>query len=89
MDFIVGFLIWLAFGLAAGGLARATYRAAETTAAVTFILGIFGSFIGGMLGVSAYVFHEPTPMRFGGLLGAALGAIFFSYLYHFVARKAL
>jgi uncharacterized membrane protein YeaQ/YmgE (transglycosylase-associated protein family) len=53
------------------------------------VFGIFGAFIGGMLGTSPYIFHDPTPLRFGSLLGAFLGAVFFSFLYHFIARKAI
>jgi uncharacterized membrane protein YeaQ/YmgE (transglycosylase-associated protein family) len=56
---------------------------------MTFTLGMFGAFIGGMLGTSAYIFHDPNPMRLGGMLGALIGASFFSFLYHFVARKAV
>jgi uncharacterized membrane protein YeaQ/YmgE (transglycosylase-associated protein family) len=89
MEFVTGFLIWLALGLIAGFLARATYRAAGTTTLLTVLFGVFGAFIGGMLGMSAYIFHNPVPIRPGGILGAALGALFFSYLYHFVARKAV
>ncbi|HEX7089192.1 MAG TPA: hypothetical protein VF192_03595 [Longimicrobiales bacterium] len=89
MEFVTGFLLWLAIGLIAGVAARATYRAAGTTALLTLLFGVFGAFIGGMLGTSAYIFHNPVPLRLGGILGAALGALFFSYLYHFMARKAV
>lgn len=89
MDFVVGFLVWLALGLVGGWVARTAYGAVETTVALTFIFGILGAFIGGMLGTSAYVFHDPTPLRTGTLIGAALGALFFSLLYHYMARKAL
>jgi len=89
MDFVAGFLLWLAVGLLGGFLARATYRAAGTTATLTVLFGVFGAFVGGMLGMSAYVYHNPVPLRPGGILGAVLGAFFFSYLYNFVARKAV
>jgi uncharacterized membrane protein YeaQ/YmgE (transglycosylase-associated protein family) len=56
---------------------------------MTLTFGVFGAFIGGMLGNAAYVFHAPSPLRFGGLLGAALGAAGFPLIYHFIARKAL
>jgi hypothetical protein len=42
-----------------------------------------------MLGMSGYIFHSPTPLRLGGLLGATLGAVGFTFIYHFIARKAL
>lgn len=89
MDFITGFIIWLVVGLVGGALAWTTFRGQTTTATMTFVFGVLGAFIGGMLGLAAYVFHDPNPLRFGGLLGAVLGALFFSYLYHFTARKAL
>lgn len=89
MTFIVGFLIWVAFGVVVGLVVTRAYRAAATVPALTVIFGVFGAFIGGMLGTSPYIFHDPTPMRFGSLLGALLGAVFFSFLYHFIARKAI
>ena len=89
MTFIVGFLIWLALGVVVGLVVTRGYRAAATVPALTVIFGVFGAFIGGMLGTSPYIFHDPTPMRFGSLLGALLGAVFFSFLYHFIARKAI
>ncbi len=70
MEFVAGFLVWIAFGLVAPFLVRTLYRAEGTTGFLTFAFGIFGAFIGGMLGTSPYIFHDPNPLRFGGLLGA-------------------
>jgi uncharacterized membrane protein YeaQ/YmgE (transglycosylase-associated protein family) len=89
MTFVTGFLLWLGIGIVGGLIAWFTYRGATTTALVTLLFGVFGSFIGGMLGTSGYIFHQPTPLRFGALLGAVLGALFFSFTYHFIARKAV
>jgi uncharacterized membrane protein YeaQ/YmgE (transglycosylase-associated protein family) len=89
MDFVTGFLVWIAFGLIAPFLVRTLYGAEGTTGRVTFTFGLFGAFIGGMLGTSPYIFHDPTPLRVGALLGALIGASFFSFLYHFIARNAV
>jgi uncharacterized membrane protein YeaQ/YmgE (transglycosylase-associated protein family) len=89
MDFIGGFAVWLAIGLLGGFLARTVYRTDTTVAALTFAFGVFGAFIGGMLGTSAYIHHAPVPLRPGGVIGAVMGALFFSMLYHFIARKAV
>jgi uncharacterized membrane protein YeaQ/YmgE (transglycosylase-associated protein family) len=87
--FIAGFLVWIIFAVAAGFLVRNFYRTALTATGLTFTFAFFGSFIGGMLGTAAYVHHDANPLRIGSLIGAAIGAVFFSFLYHFVARKAL
>ena len=89
MTFMVGFLVWLAFGVVAGLIVPRAYKAAATAPLLTVIFGIFGAFIGGMLGTSPYIFHDPTPLRVGSLIGALLGAVFFTTLYHFIARKAI
>ncbi|HUG02437.1 MAG TPA: GlsB/YeaQ/YmgE family stress response membrane protein [Longimicrobiales bacterium] len=86
--FFIGLLVWLIIGLAGGVLARALYAAPDTEPALTIVFGVFGAFIGGMLGLSGYVHHDANPMRFGGLLGAALGAILFAMIYHVAQRKA-
>ena len=88
MDFIIGFAIWIVIGVVAGTLMRG-YRAPGTEGWLTVLFGVLGAFVGGMLGSSAHIFHDATPLRIGGLLGAVLGAIFFSFLYHFIARKAV
>jgi uncharacterized membrane protein YeaQ/YmgE (transglycosylase-associated protein family) len=89
MTFIVGFLVWAVLGVVAGLIIPRAYKAGATEAWLTVVFGIFGAFIGGMLGTSPYIFHDPTPLRIGALLGALLGAFFFTFLYHFIARKAL
>jgi uncharacterized membrane protein YeaQ/YmgE (transglycosylase-associated protein family) len=88
LDFIIGFAVWIVIGLVAGFLMRG-YRAVGTEPWLTIVFGVLGAFVGGMLGSSAHIFHDPTPLRIGGLLGAVIGSIFFSFLYHFMARKAV
>lgn len=89
MTFVTGFLIWLALGAGAGLLLRLVYRGPTTTLFLSLFFGVAGAFIGGMLGASPYVAHDPTPLRFGALVGAVLGALLFPFIYHLVARKAL
>jgi uncharacterized membrane protein YeaQ/YmgE (transglycosylase-associated protein family) len=89
MEFITGFAIWIAVGLVAAFVARAGYRAPATAAPLTFAFGIFGAFIGGMLGTSPYIFHDPVPLRIGSLIGAVAGAFFFTLLYHFAAKRVV
>lgn len=89
MAYVIGFLIWLAVGIVAAIVLRLVYHGPTTTVALTLFFGISGAFIGGMLGVAPYVTHDPSPLRFGGLLGAVLGAVITPFVYHLVARKAL
>jgi uncharacterized membrane protein YeaQ/YmgE (transglycosylase-associated protein family) len=89
MLFVIGFLIWLGLGLAAGAVVRTAFRAPGTAGALTFIFAVLGALVGGMLGMAAYVYHHPIPTRPAGLIGAALGALVFSSMYHFIARKAV
>ena len=89
MTFIVGFLVWTAIGVVAGLIMPRAYKAAATEPLLTVVFGFFGAFIGGMLGTSPYIFHDPTPLRVGSLIGAVMGAIIFTFMYHFIARKAI
>lgn len=89
MVFITGFLIWLGFALLAGAIVWTVYRGTRTTAVLTFTFAIVGAFIGGMLGMYPYIYHQPVPTRVGGLIGAAAGAFFFSVVYQVVDRKAV
>ena len=87
MDFIAGFAVWLVIGIAGGFVARILYRADHTAAALALTFGVFGAFIGGMLGVAAYIHHDPLPLRLGGIIGAVTGGIFFPFVYQYISRK--
>jgi len=89
MAYVIGFAIWIVIGLFAAFVIRTLYAAAATAAWLTFVFGIFGAFVGGMLATSGYVYHQPTPLRTGSLIGAVLGGFMFTYLYHLVARKGI
>lgn len=89
MNYILGFILWTVLGLVLGALVRAVYRVERTDLWLSLTFGFFGAFIGGMLGSSGYVHHDPNPFRFGGILGATLGALFFVSVYHFTSDKAV
>lgn len=89
MEFIMGFIVWTVIGLAGGFAVNNFYRGSGTSLFITLVFGFFGALIGGMLGMSGYIFHSPTPLRLGGLLGATLGAVGFTFMYHFVAKKVI
>ena len=89
MAFITGFAVWLAIGIGAGFLSHKIYAAPATTFILTLTFGVFGAFIGGMLGTSPYIHHDAVPLRLGGLLGATIFSLFVTWLYHFTARKAI
>jgi uncharacterized membrane protein YeaQ/YmgE (transglycosylase-associated protein family) len=89
MHYILGFIIWTVIGLVAGGLVRAFYRVADTDLWLSLTFGFFGAFIGGMLGTSGYIHHDPSPVRFGSLLGATIGALFIVGVYHFTTDKVV
>lgn len=89
LQFALGFTVWIVVGIAAGVTVTRTYKAAATEPLLTIVFGVFGAFIGGFLGESAHVFHDANPLRIGGLIGALAGSFFFTYLYHYVARKVV
>lgn len=85
----MGFAVWIAIGLLGGFVMYFFYRGPQTTQLMSLVLSTCGAFIGGMLGMSPYIHHAPLPLRFGGLLGATMGAFGIGLIYHFVAKKAL
>jgi uncharacterized membrane protein YeaQ/YmgE (transglycosylase-associated protein family) len=89
MAFVTGFMVWAVLGIVAGAAIRAVYRAEGTLTALTLIFGLFGAFIGGMLGTAAYIHHDPLPLRLGGILGATIGATTATFLYHYIARNVV
>jgi uncharacterized membrane protein YeaQ/YmgE (transglycosylase-associated protein family) len=89
MEFGMGFLVWIVIGLVGGFALNNFYRGPQTSLGMSLVFGFFGAFIGGMLGMSGYLFHSPTPLRLGGLLGATMGGLGFPLIYHFIAKRAV
>ncbi len=89
MPYVIGFVVWIVIGVVMAVLVRTMYAAAATARWLTVVFGIFGAFVGGMLAASGYVYHDPTPLRVGALVGAVLGSLLFTFLYHLVARKGI
>ena len=89
MKYEIGFLVWIILGVVAGLIMPRIKRGPATENWVTVVFGVFGSFVGGMLAESANVYHDPNPLRVAGLIGAVVGSIFFTFLYHYVARKVV
>lgn len=89
MAFITGFAVWLVIGVVGGLVAHGLYRADHTVTALAVVFGVFGAFIGGMLGTSAHIFHDPVPLRVGGIIGASAGSLAFPFIYQFIARKVV
>jgi hypothetical protein len=88
MGYALGLLVWLGIAIVAFVVYRALLgRTPNTVPWVAFMLTLFGTFIGGMLGVAAYVYNDPNPLRFGGILGALVGAALFSGVYYWAARR--
>ena len=85
----VGFALWITIGVVVALAVRMFYKVTGTEGWLTVTFGFFGAFIGGMLGTAAYVHHDPNPFRFGGLLGALMGAIFFTACYHFTQERGV
>jgi len=88
MGFALGLLVWLGIAIAGFVVFRAVMgRRPNTVPWIAFMLTLFGTFVGGMLGVSGFIYNDPHPLRFGGLIGAVLGAALFSSVYYWAARK--
>lgn len=83
----MSFIFMLIIGFIAGAIARAIKPGADTMGWVmTIVLGIAGSFVGGilasMLGLSANG-------GFGGLVLSVVGAIILLFVYEFFTKKRL
>jgi uncharacterized membrane protein YeaQ/YmgE (transglycosylase-associated protein family) len=83
----MGFILWIAIGLIGAAIMRFTYKVSGTDAWLTYTFGFYGAFIGGMLGSAANVHHDPSPMRMAGIIGAVVGALFFTAVYHMSTKR--
>jgi uncharacterized membrane protein YeaQ/YmgE (transglycosylase-associated protein family) len=79
-------IMFLIFGLIVGALARLVVPGREPGGwAISLLLGVAGSFLGGFLG-RAFGMYDATT-RTGGFFMSLLGAIVLVAIYHAVARR--
>jgi uncharacterized membrane protein YeaQ/YmgE (transglycosylase-associated protein family) len=71
----MGIILFIVFGLIAGLLARAiTPGTQKMGLAMTALLGVAGSFIGGFV-VSLLTHHRVADLHTAGMVGSILGAV--------------
>jgi hypothetical protein len=88
----IGIGIWIALGALIALAMKALIKRPEETdghTVVLAVLGAFGAVIGGMLGVGVVEFYDPRALSLGGMAGAILFAIFFSWLYRWGIRALI
>jgi uncharacterized membrane protein YeaQ/YmgE (transglycosylase-associated protein family) len=87
---MIGLIISLIIvGLIAGFIARAVIPGRQSMGIVkTIILGIIGSFVGGLLGFLIFQ-HDPMDGFFqpAGIIGSIIGAIIVLFIYTRVAGR--
>jgi len=84
MENWIGVGIWIVLGAVIGLAMKVVVRLDETTRGHSVVLAVLGAFaacIGGMLGVGIFHFYEPLAISPGGMGGAAVLALFLTYLY--------
>lgn len=84
MENWIGIGVWIVMGGFAGLAVKALVKRPEATSGHTLILVVLGAFaavVGGMLGVGIFSFYDPTPFSAGGMVGAALLALLFTFIY--------
>lgn len=70
---LVPIIGWLLFGLIVGAIARLLVPGRQDIGILmTMLLGIFGSFVGGLLG---YFLFGGRPLQAAGWIGSILGAV--------------
>ena len=85
----VGIAVWILIGLAAAFLVKALVKRPEATPGHTMVLAVLGAFagaVGGMLGVGIFEFTEPLALSAGGIGGALVLGLFFSWIYRWGIR---
>lgn len=89
MENWIGIGIWIVMGALVGLAVKALVRRPEATAGHTAIIVVLGSFaavIGGMLGVGLFSFYDPSAFSAGGMIGAAVLSLLFTFIYRWGAK---
>ena len=89
MENWIGIGIWIVMGALAGLIVKALVKRPEATPGHTSILVVLGAFaavIGGMLGVGIFSFYDPLAISLGGMAGAAVLSLLFTWIYRWGTR---
>lgn len=82
----MSFILFLLFGLVVGALARLVVPGREPGGwVVSMIIGVVGSFVGGLLGRMLFMYQEGEP---AGFFMSLIGAILLVAGYHAIARRS-
>jgi len=84
MENWIGIGIWIIMGSFIGLAMKAVIKrpqAAPGHTSVIVTLGALAAVIGGMLGVGFFSFWEPAALSLGGMMGAGVLALLFTFIY--------
>lgn len=83
----MAFIIWLVIGLVAGAAARFLVPGPDPLGWLgTLLLGLVGSFVGGLLSV-AFTDRTMDEFTIAGFLGSVLGAVVALIIYRFLQPR--
>ena len=88
----IGIGNWIVLGVLISLGMKAVISRPEESEGHTWVLAALGAFaavIGGMLGVGILEFFDPRSLSVGGMSGAVLFAVFFSWLYRWGTRALI
>jgi uncharacterized membrane protein YeaQ/YmgE (transglycosylase-associated protein family) len=82
----MSFILFLLFGLIVGALARLIVPGREPGGwVVSMVIGVVGSFLGGLIGRALSIYREGEP---AGFFMSLLGAIVLVAGYHAISRRS-
>lgn len=86
---LITILTWIVFGLVVGFIARAVVPGAQPMSLpATVLLGVAGSFIGGLVG-NLLAGYPALHLHAAGFIGSVLGAILVLVVMTFATRRRL
>ncbi|NNM07279.1 MAG: hypothetical protein HKO65_19455 [Gemmatimonadetes bacterium] len=92
MENWIGIGIWIVMGGLIGLIMRTLVKRPEATPGhmtLIVVLGAFAGVVGGMLGVGIFAFEDPRSLSLGGMAGAALLSILFTYIYRWGVKSLI
>jgi hypothetical protein len=92
MENWIGIGIWIILGGLIGLVMKSVVSRPEETPGhtpVILVLGAFAAVVGGMLGVGIFEFRDPAAISLGGMAGAVVLSILFTFIYRWGIRSLI